>query len=76
LVLKYIAAARDTGLDVVLIIPNPNHAYMVSVHLIILKLGRVVLEKARERTEFDELIRMMAGGDELAELSRELCVDR
>lgn len=75
-VLKYIAAARDAGLGVVLITHNPHHAYMVADHFIILKRGSAVLDKAREDVPFDELTRMMAGGDELAELSQELQASR
>ncbi len=75
-VLKYIAAARNAGLGVVFITHNPHHAYMVADHFIILKLGRAVLDKAREDVPLDELTRMMAGGDELTELSHELRLSR
>ncbi len=75
-VLKYIAAARDAGLGVVFITHNPHHAYMVADHFIILKLGRAVLDKARADVPLDDLTRMMAGGDELTELSHELRLGR
>ena len=71
-VLKYTAAARDAGLGVVFITHNPHHAYMVGDHFVILKLGQAVLDKKRSEVQLDELTRMMAGGDELAELSHEL----
>jgi simple sugar transport system ATP-binding protein len=71
-VLKYTAAARDAGLGVVFITHNPHHAYLVGDHFIILKLGRTVLDGKRSEVELDELTRMMAGGDELLELSHEL----
>src|SRR6185503_12532414 len=71
-VLKYTAAARDAGLGVVFITHNPHHAYLVGDHFIILKLGQAVLDKKRDEVELDELTRMMAGGDELTELSHEL----
>jgi simple sugar transport system ATP-binding protein len=71
-VLKYTAAARDAGLGVVFITHNPHHAYLVGDHFIILKLGQAVLDKKRAEVELDELTRMMAGGDELTELSHEL----
>ena len=71
-VLKYTAAARDAGLRVVFITHNPHHAYLVGDHFIILKLGRAVLDKKRADVELNELTRMMAGGDELTELSHEL----
>lgn len=71
-VLKYTAAARDAGLGVVFITHNPHHAYLVSDHFIILKLGQAVLDKKRSDVGLDELTRQMAGGDELTELSHEL----
>ena len=71
-VLKYTAAARDAGLGVVFITHNPHHAYMVSDHFIILKLGQAVLDKKRDEVGLDELTRQMAGGDELTELTHEL----
>ncbi|GAA2705314.1 MULTISPECIES: ATP-binding cassette domain-containing protein [Actinoplanes] len=71
-VLRYIAAARDAGLGVVFITHNPQHAYLVGDHFVILKRGAAVLDAARGRVTLDELTTQMAGGDELAELSREL----
>ncbi|GID31317.1 ATP-binding cassette domain-containing protein [Paractinoplanes brasiliensis] len=71
-VLKYVAAARDAGLGVVFITHNPHHAYLVGDHFVILKLGRMALDKTRTEVGLDELTRQMAGGDGLAELSHEL----
>ncbi|WIM99152.1 ATP-binding cassette domain-containing protein [Actinoplanes oblitus] len=71
-VLKYIAAARDAGLGVVFITHNPQHAYLVGDHFVILKLGAAVLDAQRGAVTLAELTTQMAGGDELAELSREL----
>ncbi|GAB2603568.1 ABC transporter ATP-binding protein [Paractinoplanes abujensis] len=71
-VLKYVAAARDAGLGVVFITHNPHHAYLVGDHFVILKLGRMALDKTRQEVGIDELTQQMAGGDELAELSHEL----
>lgn len=75
-VLKYIAAARNAGLGVVFITHNPHHAYMVADHFIVLKLGRMVLDKRRGNVPLEELTRMMGGGDELTELSHDLQVGR
>lgn len=75
-VLRYIAAARDAGLGVVFITHNPHHAHLVGDRFAILKLGEIVLDKARDDVSIDELTRQMAGGDELAELSAELRRDR
>jgi simple sugar transport system ATP-binding protein len=71
-VLRYIAAARDAGLGVVLITHNPHHAHLVGDHFVILKLGKAVLDASRADVTLDTLTTQMAGGDELAELSHEL----
>jgi len=71
-VLKYVARARDAGLGVIFITHNPHHAYMVGDHFVILKLGKMVLDRTRDETDLDELTNQMAGGDELATLSHEL----
>lgn len=41
-VLKYVAAARDAGLGVVLITHNPHHAYLVGDRFVLLKRGAMV----------------------------------
>lgn len=71
-VLKYTAKARDAGLGVIFITHNPHHAFMVGDHFVILKLGRMVLDKTRDEITLDELTREMAGGHELEALSHEL----
>ncbi|AEV83810.1 ABC transporter ATP-binding protein [Actinoplanes sp. SE50] len=71
-VLKYIAAARDAGLGVILITHNPQHAYLVGDHFVILQRGVAILDAGRGSVTLEELTTQMAGGDELAELSREL----
>lgn len=72
IVLKYIAAARDAGLSVVLISHNPHHAYLVGDHFAVLNLGRLELDAAREQVSLDDLVRHMAGGAELTALEHEL----
>lgn len=71
-VLRYIARARDAGLGVVLITHNPHHAYLVGSHFVVLTLGRVTLDAAREEITLEELTAQMAGGQELAALQHEL----
>nr|WP_241562071.1 ATP-binding cassette domain-containing protein [Streptomyces hoynatensis] len=71
-VLRYIAAARDRGLGVVLITHNPHHAHLVGDHFTVLRLGSVELAAPRSGVTLDELTRHMAGGAELAQLEREL----
>ncbi|OEV04266.1 ATP-binding cassette domain-containing protein [Streptomyces oceani] len=71
-VLKYVAAARDQGIGVVLITHNPHHAYLVADRFILLKRGTMAGRYEKSEIDLDELTRQMAGGSELEELSHEL----
>jgi simple sugar transport system ATP-binding protein len=71
-VLKYVAAARDAGLGVVLITHNPHHAYLVGDRFVLLKRGAMAGAYRKETLELAELTREMSGGSELDELSHEL----
>lgn len=71
-VLKYVAAARDAGLGVVLITHNPHHAHLVGDRFVLLKRGAMAGSHTRDSITLDELTRQMAGGSELDELSHEL----
>jgi simple sugar transport system ATP-binding protein len=71
-VLKYVAAARDAGLGVVLITHNPHHAYLVGDRFVLLKRGAMAGSHRKDELELDELTRQMSGGSELEQLSHEL----
>jgi simple sugar transport system ATP-binding protein len=71
-VLKYILAARDRGLGVIFITHNPHHAYPVGDRFIILNRGKSLGNFAKSELEREELVRMMAGGAELDQLTHEL----
>jgi len=71
-VLKYVAAARDAGLGVVLITHNPHHAYLVGNRFVLLKRGTMYGSYARDEITLEELTRQMAGGSELDDLRHEL----
>ncbi|MEU7423714.1 ATP-binding cassette domain-containing protein [Streptomyces sp. NPDC040750] len=71
-VLKYVAAARDEGLGVVLITHNPHHAYLVGDRFILLRRGTMVGHYTRDEITLDELTRQMAGGSDLEALRHEL----
>ncbi|WP_405662782.1 ATP-binding cassette domain-containing protein [Streptomyces sp. RK9] len=71
-VLKYVAAARDAGLGVVLITHNPHHAYLVGNRFVLLKRGAMSGSHTRDEITLDELTRQMAGGSELDDLRHEL----
>jgi len=72
MVLKYVAAARDAGLGVVLITHNPHHAYLVGNRFVLLKRGAMTGSHTRDEITLDELTRQMAGGSELDDLRHEL----
>ena len=72
MVLRFIAAARERGVGVVLITHNPHHAYLVGDHFTILNLGRQVLDADRDEGSLAALTQQMAGGSELEALSHEL----
>ncbi|GAU67163.1 putative ABC transporter ATP-binding protein [Streptomyces sp. NBRC 110611] len=71
-VLKYVAAARDAGLGVVLITHNPHHAYLVGDRFVLLKRGTMAGSHTKAEIALEELTRQMAGGSELEQLSHEL----
>jgi simple sugar transport system ATP-binding protein len=71
-VLKYILAARDRGLGVIFITHNPHHAYPVGDRFIILNRGKSLGNFPKSELDREELVRMMAGGAELEQLTHEL----
>jgi simple sugar transport system ATP-binding protein len=71
-VLKYILQARDRGVAVIFITHNPHHAYPVGDRFVILNRGQSLGTFDRSEIDRQELVRLMAGGRELAELEHEL----
>jgi simple sugar transport system ATP-binding protein len=71
-VLRRIVQARELGLGVIFITHNPHHAYPVGDRFVVLKRGRSLGDFAKADIARDELVRLMAGGAELDELSHEL----
>jgi len=72
IVLHYIVRAKRRGLGVIFITHNPNHAYPVGDHFIILRRGRVLADYRKEELEKDQLMNLMAGGEDLMKLQEEL----
>jgi simple sugar transport system ATP-binding protein len=75
IVLRYVAKARESGVGVVFITHNPNHAFMIGDHFAVLSLGRMSLNARRDEITLDQLMREMAGGSELTALAQELSRD-
>jgi simple sugar transport system ATP-binding protein len=71
-VLKYVLQARDRGVAVIFITHNPHHAYPVGDRFVILNRGQSLGNFAKAEVDQQELVRLMAGGRELAELEHEL----
>jgi len=71
-VLKYIVQARDRGLGVIFITHNPHHAYPVGDRFVVLNRGQMLGAWDRGEIGRDELVKMMAGGAELEQLTHEL----
>ena len=71
-VLRYIAKARERGVGVVFITHNPHHAYPIGDRFVILRRGEVQGDFEREAIRLEELVEMMAGGEELERLAHEL----
>jgi len=71
-VLKYVLQARDRGVAVIFITHNPHHAYPVGDRFVLLNRGQTIGSFAKGEIDQPELVRLMAGGRELAELEHEL----
>jgi len=71
-VLRFIAQARDSGIGVILITHNVNHAYLVGDRFSILDRGRSRGTFARAEITPSDLLEHMGGGAELKELEHEL----
>jgi simple sugar transport system ATP-binding protein len=71
-VLRYIVQARNHGLGVIFITHNPHHAYPVGDRFVVLNRGKMLGAWDKAGISRDELVRMMAGGAELEQLTHEL----
>jgi simple sugar transport system ATP-binding protein len=72
IVLKYVVQARERGLGVIFITHNPHHAYPVGDRFVLLNRGRLMGTYSKHETSLERLTKMMAGGEELERLSKEL----
>jgi simple sugar transport system ATP-binding protein len=72
IVLRYVRAARDAGVAVVLVTHNPHHAHLVGDRFTVLARGRVELDAARAEVDAADLAHHMSGGAELDTLRHEL----
>ena len=71
-VLRYVAQARARGLGVIFITHNVHHAYPIGDRFTLLNRGRSYGTFKKSEVSREEVVQMMAGGQELEELSQEL----
>jgi simple sugar transport system ATP-binding protein len=71
-VLRYIAQARARGLGVVFITHNVHHAYPIGDRFTLLNRGRSYGTFKKSDVSREEVVQMMAGGQELEDLTHEL----
>ena len=71
-VLRYVAQARARGLGVIFITHNVHHAYPIGDRFTLLNRGRSYGTFQKSEVSREEVVQMMAGGQELEELSHEL----
>jgi simple sugar transport system ATP-binding protein len=71
-VLKLIAQARADGIGIVVITHNATHAMSIGDEFTILIHGRVAAQFARDERTHQEILSLMAGGEELVAVQAEL----
>lgn len=72
LVLKFVAAARERGIGVILITHNVHHAYPIANDFTLLNRGQSLGFYHKKQVSREEILEMMAGGEELKELEYDL----
>jgi len=70
--LRIIARARDKGVSVIFITHNVQHAYPVGDSFTVLDRGRSMGTFQKTGISRDEILKMMAGGQQMQDLMREL----
>jgi simple sugar transport system ATP-binding protein len=73
-VLRLISRARDQGISIIFITHNVHHAYPVGDTFTLLDRGRSMGTFPKREISRDEVLTMMAGGQEMQELMSELGV--
>lgn len=74
IVLHYIVKAKRKGLGVIFITHNPNHAYPIGDRFLILRRGQILGDYRKDEISQEELINLMAGGEDLVKLQQELAL--
>ena len=74
-VLRIVARARDKGISVIFITHNVHHAYPIGDTFTLLNRGRSMGTFPKREISRNEVLNMMAGGQEMADLLSELGVE-
>lgn len=74
-VLRLVSHARDRGVAVILVTHNAHHAMTIGDRFSVLIHGAVAASWSRGEKTRDEVLNLMAGGEELEELELELALD-
>ncbi|RTZ83774.1 MAG: sugar ABC transporter ATP-binding protein, partial [SAR324 cluster bacterium] len=72
IVLKFVAKARAQGLAVIFITHNVHHAYPIADKFTMLNRGQNMGTFRKSEISREEVLSMMAGGQELQELEADL----
>ncbi|MBL9036644.1 MAG: sugar ABC transporter ATP-binding protein [Rhodospirillaceae bacterium] len=72
MVLKYVAQARNRGLGVIFISHNIHHAYTIADRFTLLNRGRSKGTFLKSEITRDEVLHVMAGGEDLRQLEAEI----
>lgn len=72
LVLKFVARARERGIGVILITHNVHHAYPIANDFTLLNRGQSLGFFNKSNVRREEILEMMAGGQELKELEYDI----
>jgi simple sugar transport system ATP-binding protein len=75
IVLKYVAQLREQGIGIIFITHNVRHAYAVGDRFTVLNRGRTLGTFTHAEKTRGELEDLMAGGKEMADLTKELAAN-
>jgi simple sugar transport system ATP-binding protein len=74
-VLRLIRRARERGVGVIFITHNAHHAMSIGDKFVVLIHGQVAAEFRRGQKTREEVLELMAGGEELENLELELAIE-
>ena len=72
IVLKFMRQAREAGVAIVFITHNARHAMAVGDDFAVLIQGKVAAQFHRGEKSREEVLNLMAGGEQMADLERDL----